>query len=43
MANDRDLVTCGRMGNICAAEVIGHIGPRPETSMMEVFKQQGLV
>tara|TARA_R110000787_G_scaffold46657_5_gene113354 strand:- start:15087 stop:16076 length:990 start_codon:yes stop_codon:yes gene_type:complete len=43
MANDRDLETCGRMGNICAAEVIGHIGPRPETSMMEVFKQQGLV
>ena len=43
MATDRDLETCGKMGNICAAEVISHIGPRPQTSMMDLFKEQGLV
>jgi sugar/nucleoside kinase (ribokinase family) len=43
MATDRDLETCGLMGNICAAEVIGHIGPRPEQDMMSLFKAAGLV
>lgn len=31
------------MGVACAAEVIGHIGPRPEARMMDVFKGKGLV
>lgn len=43
LATGRDLETCGRMGNICAAEVISHIGPRPETDIMALFKEQGLV
>ncbi len=43
IATGRDLETCGRMGNACAAEVISHIGPRPEVSMMDIFKAQGLV
>ncbi|SFD89154.1 Sugar or nucleoside kinase, ribokinase family [Sulfitobacter brevis] len=43
LATGRDLETCGRMGNICAAEVISHIGPRPETDIMALFKAQGLV
>ncbi len=43
LATGRDLETCGRMGNICAAEVISHIGPRPETDIMTLFKAQGLV
>lgn len=43
MATGRDLETCGRMGNACAAEVISHVGPRPATDMMDVFRQQGLV
>ncbi|MEP5728882.1 MAG: adenosine kinase [Sulfitobacter sp.] len=38
-----DLETCGRMGNLCAGEVIGHIGPRPKIKMMDVFQAQGLV
>ncbi|WP_420452785.1 adenosine kinase [Ilumatobacter sp.] len=25
----RDLVTCARLGSVAAAEVIGHVGPRP--------------
>jgi sugar/nucleoside kinase (ribokinase family) len=43
MATDRDLEICGLMGNICAAEVIGHIGPRPDQDMMSLFKAAGLV
>jgi sugar/nucleoside kinase (ribokinase family) len=43
LASGRDLATCGRMGNACAAEVISHIGPRPEADMMEVFRKEGLV
>lgn len=43
LATSRDLATCGRMGNACAAEVISHIGPRPEADMMEVFRKEGLV
>tara|TARA_R110002049_G_scaffold117332_3_gene270690 strand:+ start:87182 stop:88171 length:990 start_codon:yes stop_codon:yes gene_type:complete len=43
MSTGRDLETCGRMGNICAAEVISHVGPRPEKDMMAQFKALGLV
>ncbi len=43
VATGRDLQTCGQMGNACAAEVISHIGPRPEVSMMDVFKTEGLI
>ena len=38
----RDLATCGRMGNLCAAEVISHIGPRPEIDMRKQFVAAGL-
>ncbi|MEM9343270.1 MAG: adenosine kinase [Pseudomonadota bacterium] len=41
-ATGRDLETCGRMGNVAAAEVISHIGPRPEADLMALFKQNGL-
>ncbi len=43
MATGRDLQTCGKMGNVCAAEVISHVGPRPQTDIMALFKAQGLV
>jgi sugar/nucleoside kinase (ribokinase family) len=43
MATGRDLETCGKMGNVCAAEVISHVGPRPEVDIMALFKAQGLV
>ncbi|MBM3570522.1 MAG: adenosine kinase [Alphaproteobacteria bacterium] len=32
-ARGRDLAGCGRLGGICAAEVIGHFGARPETKL----------
>lgn len=43
MATQRDLETCAKMGNLCAAEVISHVGPRPQIDMMQVFKQESLV
>jgi len=43
MATGRDLETCARIGNICAREVIGHIGPRPETNVTELLRDAGLI
>lgn len=42
LAKGRDLATCGRMGNLCAAEVINHIGPRPQMDMHKAFADAGL-
>jgi len=42
LAKERDLATCGRMGNLCAAEVISHIGPRPQIDMRQQFAAAGL-
>lgn len=33
LARGYDLERCGQLGSIAAEEVIGHIGPRPETSL----------
>ncbi len=43
MATGKPLAVAGRMGCLCAAEVISHYGARPEADMMEVFKAEGLV
>ncbi|AXI48291.1 adenosine kinase [Sulfitobacter sp. SK012] len=43
LATGRDLETCGRMGNLCAGEVISHIGPRPEKDMAEMFRAESLI
>jgi sugar/nucleoside kinase (ribokinase family) len=43
LAQGKDLETCGRMGNLCAGEVISHIGPRPQTDMLAVFRGAGLI
>jgi sugar/nucleoside kinase (ribokinase family) len=29
----RDLATCGRLGGVMAAEVISHLGPRPQADV----------
>ena len=42
-ANGLSPEICGRMGVAAAAEVIGHIGPRPEIDMMTRFRELGLV
>jgi sugar/nucleoside kinase (ribokinase family) len=43
VATGRDMETCARMGNLCAAEVISHVGPRPHKDMMQEFRKLGLV
>ena len=42
LATERPLDVCAQMGNLCAAEVISHIGPRPQTDMMQAFRKAGL-
>jgi sugar/nucleoside kinase (ribokinase family) len=36
LTRGRDLPTCGRLGALAAAEVISHLGARPETSLAEL-------
>lgn len=43
LANGRDLETCARIGNVCAREVISHIGPRPEADLSAMLKAEGLL
>ncbi|MDB5479105.1 MAG: adenosine kinase [Caulobacteraceae bacterium] len=42
LANGRPLDVCGKLGSLAAAEVIGHYGPRPETSLAELARAGGL-
>ena len=37
------LETCGRLGSLAAAEVISHIGARPELSLRELAQKRGLL
>jgi sugar/nucleoside kinase (ribokinase family) len=37
------LPVCGRLGSLAAAEAIGHIGARPEVSLRQLAKENGLV
>lgn len=43
MATGASLDTCARMGNLCAGEVISHIGPRPQRDMLAEFRSHGLI
>jgi sugar/nucleoside kinase (ribokinase family) len=43
LATGRDLATAGRMGCVAAAEVISHVGARPQTDLRELFRQEGLL
>ncbi|MGR3321414.1 MAG: adenosine kinase [Pseudooceanicola sp.] len=43
LATGADLATSGRMGCVAAAEVISHVGARPEADLMALFKAEGLV
>ena len=42
LASGRGLQTCGEMGCVAAAEVVGHIGARPKRSMIESFRERGI-
>lgn len=43
LASGTELGVAAQMGNLCAAEVISHIGPRPQIDMMAEFRKAGLV
>ena len=43
LVNNRDYLTCGRMGCVAAGEVISHIGARPEADLGALFAAEGLV
>jgi sugar/nucleoside kinase (ribokinase family) len=40
VTHDVDLPTCGRIASICAAEVISHIGPRPQTNLKKLLESR---
>ncbi|GIK79940.1 MAG: adenosine kinase [Pseudorhodoplanes sp.] len=42
LARNRDHVTAGRLGALAAAEVIQHLGARPEVSLKDLAGQRGL-
>lgn len=42
LARGLDLATCGRLGSIAAAEVISHVGPRPEVSLAALAAEAGI-
>jgi sugar/nucleoside kinase (ribokinase family) len=37
----RDPATCGRLGGIAAAEVISHVGARPEVPLRDLVRHLG--
>ncbi|MCW1951295.1 MAG: adenosine kinase [Octadecabacter sp.] len=43
VSTGRPLDVAAQMGVLCAAEVIGHMGPRPEVNMADVFREHGLI
>jgi sugar/nucleoside kinase (ribokinase family) len=43
LARGADDRTCGRLGALAAAEVIQHLGARPEVSLKELARENGLV
>jgi sugar/nucleoside kinase (ribokinase family) len=43
LARGADDRTCGRLGALAAGEVIGHLGARPETSLKDLARQNGLL
>jgi sugar/nucleoside kinase (ribokinase family) len=42
-ARDMELAACGRLGSIAAAEVISHIGPRPDVSLAALARTERLI
>jgi sugar/nucleoside kinase (ribokinase family) len=38
----RDLYTCGRLGGLAAAEIISHMGPRPQAVLADLAAAAGL-
>ena len=43
LARGADDRTCGRLGAMAAAEIIQHLGARPQTSLKDLARENGLV
>ncbi|MBU1209841.1 MAG: adenosine kinase [Alphaproteobacteria bacterium] len=43
IATGKDLATAGRLGSIAAAEVISHVGARPESNLAELARRKGVL
>ena len=43
VAKGKDLQTAGKLGSLAAAEIISHIGARPEVKLEELARKQGLL
>src|ERR1700686_5114471 len=43
LTHGRALAACARLGSLCAAEIIGHFGARPETSLKTLAAKAGLL
>jgi sugar/nucleoside kinase (ribokinase family) len=43
LARGADDRTCGRLGALAAAEAIGHLGARPQTSLRDLARENGLL
>jgi sugar/nucleoside kinase (ribokinase family) len=39
----KDLAACARLGSLCAAEVISHVGARPETKLKDLATRAKLL
>jgi sugar/nucleoside kinase (ribokinase family) len=43
LTRNLDLADCARLGGLAAAEIISHLGARPQASLRELAQQQGLL
>jgi sugar/nucleoside kinase (ribokinase family) len=43
LATGRSLEAAGRLGSLAAAEIISHLGARPEVSLRELASARGLL
>ena len=42
LARGRDMTTCGRLGALAAAEIIQHLGARPQVSLAALARENGI-
>jgi len=43
LVNNLDLTDCARLGGLAAAEIISHLGARPQANLKELAQQEGLL
>ena len=43
LTHGRSLAECGRLGSLAAAEIISHLGARPQTSLKLLAEKEGLL